>query len=306
MNEPKTIGPFLHVLKECSQQITPSLCSLFNLSLQSSFIPSEWKSADVTPIHKRDSNERAENYRPIPARLLKECSQQITPSLCSLFNLSLQSSFIPSEWKSADVTPIHKRDSNERAENYRPIPARLLKECRQQITPSLCSLFNLSLQSSFIPSEWKSADVTPIHKRDSNERAENYRPIPARLVKECRQQFTPSLCSLFNLSLQSSFIPSEWKSADVTPIHKRDSNERAENYGTSLFNLVLFRPSGNQQTSHQYIKEILRKKPKTIGLYIYCQSSAKPWNVVCTLNSMTTFNFLLAKLNMVFFANARV
>ena len=53
--------------------------------------------------------------------LLKECTQQITPSLCSLFNLSLQSSCIPSESKSADVTPIHKKDSKEQAENYRPI-----------------------------------------------------------------------------------------------------------------------------------------------------------------------------------------
>ena len=57
----------------------------------------------------------------IPARLLKECSQQIAPSLCSLFNLSLQFSWIPSEWKSADVAPIHKKDSKEPAENYRPI-----------------------------------------------------------------------------------------------------------------------------------------------------------------------------------------
>ena len=40
----------------------------------------------------------------IPARLLKECSQQI-----------------PTEWKSADITPIHKKDSEEPAENYRPI-----------------------------------------------------------------------------------------------------------------------------------------------------------------------------------------
>ena len=57
----------------------------------------------------------------IPARLLKECSQEIAPSLCSLFNLSLQSSWIPSEWKPADVAPIHKKYSKEPAENYRPI-----------------------------------------------------------------------------------------------------------------------------------------------------------------------------------------
>ncbi len=57
----------------------------------------------------------------IPARLLKECSEQITPSLCKLFNLSLNTGCVPSEWKSAHVTPIHKKDSKEPVMNYRPI-----------------------------------------------------------------------------------------------------------------------------------------------------------------------------------------
>ena len=47
----------------------------------------------------------------IPARLLRECSQQIAPSLCGIFNQSLSSGQIPTEWKSADITPIHKKDS---------------------------------------------------------------------------------------------------------------------------------------------------------------------------------------------------
>ena len=57
----------------------------------------------------------------IPSRLLKECSEQIAPSLCSLFNHSLSIGQISREWKSADVTPIHKKESKEAAKNYRPI-----------------------------------------------------------------------------------------------------------------------------------------------------------------------------------------
>ena len=57
------------------------------------------------------------------------------------------------------------------------IPASLPKECREQIAPGLCSLFNHALNIGQIPCEWKSADVTPIHKKDSKEAAENYRPI---------------------------------------------------------------------------------------------------------------------------------
>ena len=44
----------------------------------------------------------------IPARLLIECSKQIAPSLCGIFNQSLSSGQISTEWKSADITPIHK------------------------------------------------------------------------------------------------------------------------------------------------------------------------------------------------------
>jgi hypothetical protein len=57
----------------------------------------------------------------IPGRILKECSAIIAPSLCSLFNHSLRSGTVPSEWKSANVTPVHKKEKKEPATNYRPI-----------------------------------------------------------------------------------------------------------------------------------------------------------------------------------------
>ena len=69
----------VHLLKECSEQIAPSLCSLFNHSLNIDQIPCEWKSADVTPLHKKDCKEAAENYRPISllpivSKVLERCA----------------------------------------------------------------------------------------------------------------------------------------------------------------------------------------------------------------------------------------
>jgi hypothetical protein len=46
----------------------------------------------------------------IPTRLLQECSFQIAPSICELFNHSQNTGQIPSEWKYANVTPVHKKD----------------------------------------------------------------------------------------------------------------------------------------------------------------------------------------------------
>ena len=64
----KATGPdgiSAHILIECSEQVAPSLCSLFNHSLRTGRFPSEWKSADVIPVHKKNLLEPAENYRPI-------------------------------------------------------------------------------------------------------------------------------------------------------------------------------------------------------------------------------------------------
>jgi hypothetical protein len=51
----------------------------------------------------------------IPGQIFKQCSTVIAPSLCSLFNHSLQSGTLPSEWKSANVTPVHKKNKKEPA-----------------------------------------------------------------------------------------------------------------------------------------------------------------------------------------------
>ena len=57
----------------------------------------------------------------IPVRLLNACCNEIAPSLCSLFNLSLKTACLPSEWKMANVTAVHKKDSLEPVSNYRPM-----------------------------------------------------------------------------------------------------------------------------------------------------------------------------------------
>ena len=49
----------------------------------------------------------------IPARILKECALEISPSLCTFFNMSLKAGRVPDEWKKSNVTPVHKRDSRE-------------------------------------------------------------------------------------------------------------------------------------------------------------------------------------------------
>ena len=53
------------VLKHCSDSLVYPLSKMFNLIYNVGCIPSEWKTSNVVPIHKKDDKSDIENYRPI-------------------------------------------------------------------------------------------------------------------------------------------------------------------------------------------------------------------------------------------------
>ena len=53
------------VLKNCSKSLSYPLYKLFNLVYNTGCIPSEWKLANVVPIHKKDDKNKVVNHRPI-------------------------------------------------------------------------------------------------------------------------------------------------------------------------------------------------------------------------------------------------
>jgi hypothetical protein len=91
----------------------------------------------------------------IPPRLLKECSKEISPSLCRLFNKSLATGCVPVEWKQANVLPIHKKNCVEPVTNYRPISllsivSKVLERCVfNNIYPFVHALIN-NVQHGFL------------------------------------------------------------------------------------------------------------------------------------------------------------
>ena len=55
------------------------------------------------------------------ARVLKECSNEISPILALIFNESLARGDVPDERRQANVSPVFKKGEKYDAANYRPV-----------------------------------------------------------------------------------------------------------------------------------------------------------------------------------------
>ena len=68
LNKYKSPGPdgFLpRVLKEVRNEVSPFLAKIFNTSMRTRCVPSDWREAEVTPIFKKGDPSQPSNHRPI-------------------------------------------------------------------------------------------------------------------------------------------------------------------------------------------------------------------------------------------------
>ena len=64
----KASGPdsiSLYILKHCADEITPILHVIFNHSLSTNSLPSDWLKANICPVFKKGNHSSVSNYRPI-------------------------------------------------------------------------------------------------------------------------------------------------------------------------------------------------------------------------------------------------
>ena len=57
----------------------------------------------------------------IHPRILKELCEELSQPLAILFNKTLTEGKIPDDWKTANITAIHKKGNKKLASNYRPV-----------------------------------------------------------------------------------------------------------------------------------------------------------------------------------------
>ena len=77
--------------------------------------------AVVIDIIKSLPASKAIGHDNIPTRLVKDSISILARPLCTLFNSSIAGNCFPTCWKSGQVTPVFKKDTEYLKENYRPI-----------------------------------------------------------------------------------------------------------------------------------------------------------------------------------------
>ena len=81
----------------------------------------------LTPTFSRDGfyescfQNPSENSDGLHTRVLKVCSNEISPILALIYNESLARGDVPDEWRQANVSPVFKKDEKYDAANYRPM-----------------------------------------------------------------------------------------------------------------------------------------------------------------------------------------
>ena len=102
---------------------------------------------------------------------------------------------------------------------------RILKEVKEAICKPLCTIFNLSLRTGKVVSEWKLANVTPLFKKGDKSNPGNYRPI----------SLTSVVCKLMESILRDKIVEFLEKNNII-----RDSQHGFPNRRSCLTNLLDF------------------------------------------------------------------
>ena len=96
----------------------PKFSDYLNKSVSGSIF---MKNCTIPEIKKIISELSSSKASDIPIRVLKACSDIISPLLTKFYNIFMQKAIFPNILKVAQVTPIYKKGDSQLLENYRPV-----------------------------------------------------------------------------------------------------------------------------------------------------------------------------------------
>ena len=101
----------------CSFPDTTPICSYIPDLLEVIQVSSE----EVVSLLSQLDTSKATGPDKLPAIILKNCAKSLSLSLSAFINFSLKTGLYLSEWKEANIPPVHKNGPRDDVLNYRPI-----------------------------------------------------------------------------------------------------------------------------------------------------------------------------------------
>ena len=75
----------------------------------------------VTKLLKNIKVDKAAGPDEIPNRVLQLCAEEAAPAITAIFQRSVDTGELPSDWRNANVAPVYKKGDRHTPENYRPV-----------------------------------------------------------------------------------------------------------------------------------------------------------------------------------------
>ena len=75
----------------------------------------------ITKLLQKLNPGKASGPDLLPARLLKELAEELSPYLTAIFQRSFDTGIVPKDWRTANVTAIFKKGEKFKASSYRPV-----------------------------------------------------------------------------------------------------------------------------------------------------------------------------------------
>ena len=82
--------------------------------------------SDVIKIIRALDVNKAHGHDNISVRLIKLCTNSVTNPLTLIFRNSMAAGKFATQWKRANIAPIHKKNDKQIVSNYRPVSLLLI------------------------------------------------------------------------------------------------------------------------------------------------------------------------------------
>ena len=134
----------------------------------------EIKEDDIRFIIKNVNPKKAHGWDDVSIHMIQLCGKSIVKTAKYLFESSLTAGAFPEDWKKANIIPVHKKESRNCLNNYRPI----------SLLPKFCKIFERLIFNALFNYFVKHQLFTD---EESKNCLNNYRPI----------SLLPTFCKIF-------------------------------------------------------------------------------------------------------------